>query len=55
MTKFETKTKFEFLKPPCDFEFRVSAFEFNYMIYMSYMVNKAAVPSAFSLQPSACF
>jgi len=27
----------------------------RYMIYMFYMVNKAAVPSAFSLQPSAWF
>jgi len=40
MTKFETKTKLEFLKPSCSFEFRVSDFEFNYMIYM---VEKATV------------
>jgi len=37
------------------FEFRVSDFEFNYMPYMFYMVEKASVPSAFSLQPSAWF
>jgi len=29
--------------------------ELNYMSYMLYMVEKAAVPSAFSLQPSAWF
>jgi len=28
-----------------------SSFEFIYMSYMAYMVEKAAVPSAFSLQP----
>jgi len=33
------------------FEFRVSDFEFTYMPYMVYMVEKAAVPSALSLQP----
>jgi len=33
------------------FEFRVSDFEFTHMPYMFYMVNKAAFPSAFSLQP----
>jgi len=53
MTKSETNLKLECPKPPRGFEFRVSDFDFFYMPYMAYMVEKAAVPSAFSLQPSA--
>jgi len=41
--KSETKTKLELLNPPYGFEVRVSDFEFNYMSYMLYMVEKAVV------------